>query len=1127
MKRFILSIGMLLFLYNATAQESQPTLDDALENVDQTAVTSGIIYERVFQFANLYNFNREEGFNTATYDYFQKALSEMHRASNEQLFMSRSDLLNQINQENTSIVPLGILNTDFQLLNYREEEVGNGGLTYNEENNEFTQISGRPAFYTLHTTVIAPLDQATKGTGITYKINPAYFFQNQDQRIKTLTADFGDGLIKEIISDFQLQSQSQEITVNYNSDGDKIAVYEITYEDDSNITTQSSIYFKYEPIIVPKGLTPFCAGATFKENGRIIADEEFTGYATGDPRIKAEIEYRIFYSQNDGGNNQLDNPIIILDGFDPGDKRKIEDCDCEQDVDCAAANKENGQFNPALHDNMFDFQTYYDENNAQQNALITLREQGFDVIMVNHPTYETIDLNTGQTVTIDGGAYYIESNAMALIKLIQQTNGIARGINPSATLKIVGPSMGGQISRYALAYMEQKEEVTGNSALWDHNVSHWVSVDSPHLGANIPLGDQALIYLLRNQSPGASDFYYDQLGSPAALQQLIEQHRSPIPAFGYSGLPYPDESQVINELLNARTILQGFNEDRGSSYFQTHYNNQSINGVSGSNGFPVKSINLSLINGSLSGSKVTDLETQQGQLTFGNDGEKVLGIKTFARVRINLPIGNIVFRTHVATLDSHFMPSNGDSNRIAKFYKIPRNIITSATNSNDRGVMDNVPGGYFGAQQDLADAVLDGDNPISLDTRFPSGTFMDDVLGWTSNIIGVSVVGDIQVRKNNPIHSFIPSFSVMAHLNPDQNWNNPLDYNLTCDSNVLTPFDSYYGEDLNTRHTSFNQNSVNWLIDNLAITDVNNLLGPEYPVDINDLIGPDEICVGETVTYSFENPCKLLDASFFYSSGGLSVNSHTNGSVTVTGTGDGPAEIVLRRANGDTLRKPIYVGVPQTGGTLIEVDPNTIPNLSLSNETYCTSKGIKIINWPNFEQVDNIEMRKISGQSDWDGELRSGRDLRTVISSNCNEVFEFEVRVENQCGWSEWEYFSVDITGCPNTCPPVSNSGNIVSENFIISPIPADTDLAIDMVENPSWTFFTLGCGDGITDLGGNTACSTFVGVKLYTFEGTLVINKPVHQLGSAVDVSSLVAGTYILHVTHAGQLEVHQIPVF
>lgn len=48
----------------------------------------------------------------------------------------------------------------------------------------------------------------------------------------------------------------------------------------------------------------------------------------------------------------------------------------------------------------------------------------------------------------------------------------------------------------------------------------------------------------------------------------------------------------------------------------------------------------------------------------------------------------------------------------------------------------------------------------------------------------------------------------MAHLNPDQDWSNPLSFNLTCESNTLTPFDSYYGESLNTEHVSFNQKSI-------------------------------------------------------------------------------------------------------------------------------------------------------------------------------------------------------------------------------------------------------------------------------------------------------------------------------
>jgi hypothetical protein len=51
-------------------------------NVNQTTITSGIIYERTMQLVDLYNFNREENFNTAGSNYFKQALLEMHLASN-------------------------------------------------------------------------------------------------------------------------------------------------------------------------------------------------------------------------------------------------------------------------------------------------------------------------------------------------------------------------------------------------------------------------------------------------------------------------------------------------------------------------------------------------------------------------------------------------------------------------------------------------------------------------------------------------------------------------------------------------------------------------------------------------------------------------------------------------------------------------------------------------------------------------------------------------------------------------------------------------------------------------------------------------------------------------------------
>lgn len=158
------------------------------------------------------------------------------------------------------------------------------------------------------------------------------------------------------------------------------------------------------------------------------------------------------------------------------------------------------------YDSIVDLQDFTLSNGDDGNALETLRTEGFDVIIVNHPTYKTDDLNTPivdpEEVTIDGGAYYIESNAFALVKLLQKTKALLVDNGSDAQIKLIGPSMGGQIAKYALSYMEKQEELTGDEE-WDHNVSHYVSFDSPHLGANIPLGDQALLYLLSGESAAA------------------------------------------------------------------------------------------------------------------------------------------------------------------------------------------------------------------------------------------------------------------------------------------------------------------------------------------------------------------------------------------------------------------------------------------------------------------------------------------------------------------------------------------------------------------------------------------------------------------------------------------------
>jgi hypothetical protein len=84
----------LLFSFSINSQTTPAgennSLDQQLSLVNQSSVTSGIIYERAVQIANLYNFNRTSTFNTANYPYFKQALLEMNKASNGTKFIDSS-----------------------------------------------------------------------------------------------------------------------------------------------------------------------------------------------------------------------------------------------------------------------------------------------------------------------------------------------------------------------------------------------------------------------------------------------------------------------------------------------------------------------------------------------------------------------------------------------------------------------------------------------------------------------------------------------------------------------------------------------------------------------------------------------------------------------------------------------------------------------------------------------------------------------------------------------------------------------------------------------------------------------------------------------------------------------------
>ncbi|MFD5818094.1 esterase/lipase family protein [Streptomyces sp. NPDC127038] len=118
----------------------------------------------------------------------------------------------------------------------------------------------------------------------------------------------------------------------------------------------------------------------------------------------------------------------------------------------------------------------------------------------------------GRTLVLVGFDERSESilrNAETMTAAIMRT--IAEQLDDTR-LFVGGFSMGGIVARYALAKMETQR--------MDHRVGVYASFDSPHRGAWVPIGLQALAHYLAD---AGDDTYLRQIGSPAS-QQMLWRH---------------------------------------------------------------------------------------------------------------------------------------------------------------------------------------------------------------------------------------------------------------------------------------------------------------------------------------------------------------------------------------------------------------------------------------------------------------------------------------------------------------------------------------------------------------------------------------------------------------------------
>ena len=499
---------------------------------------------------------------------------------------------------------------------------------------------------------------------------------------------------------------------------------------------------------------------------------------------KGEVLFYMSPGNHAGQSNPtFRNPIIFVDGIDFGDSRK-------------------GQ---AIYGK---YLSYLPEPGAPGSVRFgqQLRSLGHDLIILNFPDGHIPEMvEEGKAnPDIDGGSDYIERNAMVLVKLIQYIN--ERLETGSNKITVAGPSMGGLIARYALAYMEKNQNQTGH-----HKCGLYISQDAPHLGANIPVGLQQLLRNLAGFNLTQAEYAWESMNSPAACELLL------------------------NHALHGENSSQ--HELRGS-FLQ----NLQSNSLSENPGWPsdpdLRMISIS--NGASTGLPINALDNPPGPVTGGNE-----------MLSFNIRIANLgILAIAMAVFD------NGFSLGPALFLLSGKMEWKSRYVPGQNGTAETF-GFNFGLS--LLEEDMDIYNEQCNWKAFDGGISLDASPGGKSNTTaifsqslreGFGLAGNllrVNFEKADHFHSFIPCKSALAFR-----WNSGglkfmeedlSQRNLVCTGE--TPFHAYFCPEGNEDHVRLTAESATFIYNQLNYVPPQG--GTSYPAEI---IGPRAVPAGSSVEFN-------------------------------------------------------------------------------------------------------------------------------------------------------------------------------------------------------------------------------------------------------------------------------------
>lgn len=653
---------------------------------------------------------------------------------------------------------------------------------------------------------------------------------------------------------------------------------------------------------------------------------------------------------------QIRKPLIVVEGFDPY--------------------------------NFSGYNQYIPSLNTDENALqaITLNS-GLD----NVNEYDLIFLN------YKNGTDYIQRNAFLLERVIEIVNNRKTTWNGVRQQNvIIGLSMGGLVARYALRDMEINN--------FDHETRLFISHDSPHWGANVPVGAQAAVQHLapwkiinaggsfpwiswRDMFPQAVDAL-NLFNSPAAKQMVIQRYI------------------LSNQTLTADNSVH--------TSFLSELNQL---------GWPVNCRNLTISNGACNGARpFADNSTM-----FTIDGSRSM---TY--------FGNL-WRSFLITLGSPFQSiglingwGNPQFNNWAMLWQFPLSLFATGSSIDldfkvravpVSGTQEIYRGDVYSRKKILwlIDVnnyfikchVISTTGMLPLDNA-PGGIYDVDQFGISASTISSQLPsffqGYVQATTLQPKFCFVPTVSSLAVANPETNLRTNICTNLSC----LKPTNvsDFFAPQQNELHISYTQASTDWI---LQQQDPFVTCTRHCATGIT-ISGDNSFCTTST-NYSITNLPQGATVTWTASpSGTVMINSPNSAQTTVTKTNDGLFTLIATVNNVcdgqiTITKQNIQVGLPT-------IDLVTFSNGANGGQYFCTSHvgnqfelllsflpgsgsvEYRILNWPALNVVYTSPTSYPLGGS------------IPVYYIPSPGWYLLEVKVTTTCGSSPWTGFEVEYVDC-------------------------------------------------------------------------------------------------------------------